>query len=376
MAGLYVHIPFCRQKCAYCDFYSMPAKGRSELMEDYVDALLAEWRLRRHETEAPHTLYLGGGTPTSLPLPLLLRLIGELPGETAEELTLELNPDDVTPELLRALADTPVNRVSMGVQSLADGELRAVGRTHSAAGALRAMELLASTGREVSVDLMMGLPGQTPESWERSLRRVLEFRAGHLSAYILSWEPGTRLYAARMAGRLSETPDHVIAGMYATLCRLSREAGYEHYEIANLALPGHRSRHNSAYWRFEPYLGLGPGAHSFDGHTRRYNPPALRPYIEHYAKGMASGEHSFPTVDPENSTERYNDYVMVRLRTSDGLDPQEASLLFGADSAAQIAAAAGRHLASGDMARTASGALRITEEAWLRSDPIIMDFFR
>lgn len=243
-------------------------------MEAFVDAAIGEWGERSAGLSEPvDTLYFGGGTPSSLPAELLRRLLEALPTENLREATIEANPEDVTDDWVRFISgETPFRRVSMGVQSFCDDELVTVGRRHSAARAAEAIDCLRRGGIDnLSCDLIYGLPGQTAGSWRRSLERLISFRPEHISAYLLSYEPGTRLDAMRRKGTVTEADDDMAEAMYEALCDMTRMAGYVHYEISNFALPGCEAVHNSAYWDNSPYIGLGPGAHSFDGFRRSFN---------------------------------------------------------------------------------------------------------
>lgn len=367
MAGLYVHFPFCRSKCAYCDFYSQP---RYERVEEYCRALAEEFAARRQSVgdEPFRTVYLGGGTPSSVPLELLAPLLETFGAREAEEVTIEVNPEDVSPEWIARLQElTPVNRVSIGLQSLDDDCLRQVGRRHTAAEAIRSLKLLIDAGLNVSADLIMGLPGQTLASWTDSLGRVLALRPQHLSAYILTYEPGTRLTARLQAGKLSEAPDFLIEAMHGVLCDSAARDGYEHYEVSNFALMGFKSRHNASYWDTSiPYLGLGPGAHSLgaDG-LRSFNPPALGKYLENPA-GVAVVEESTPES-------RWNDYILTALRTARGFSTSEASARFGVDVSRELQAA----LKAGTLQPAEQeGYYRIPERHLLTSDAIILPFIR
>lgn len=363
-AGLYIHVPFCESKCAYCDFYSTP---NHSLRDSYVPTLLNELQRRRDEIPQARfrTVYIGGGTPSSLPLRDLSRLLDALPLADASEITVEVNPEDVDSELATMLAGSAVNRVSMGVQSLADSELQLIGRRHSAARAIEAYHTLRDNGiRNINLDLIFGLPGQTLESFHRSLEGVLSLNPDHLSAYSLMLEPGTRLYARMIAGKFRETDDEISDSMYRLLCRETANCGFEHYEISNFAKPGRHSLHNSSYWNLTPYLGLGPGAHSFDGAIRRYNPPSLKKYIE-------SGGNITKT-DPETATNRVNDYIMIRLRTADGLSLPETERRFGPEVRRDVARSAEKFIDCG-MLVTDGESLSIPEEHFLVSDSIISE---
>ena len=250
MAGLYIHIPVCHSKCSYCDFYSglRPAASAG-----YIDALIAELSLRRSEISEPvTTVYFGGGTPSVLPVAELQRLAGAIAGNVdisrVEEFTIEMNPEDVTADLLSACRDMGINRISMGVQSFDDNMLRAINRRHDARRALAAIELLGNQDWNYSTDLMFGLPGQTLHDWQRDVDRLMDIKPPHMSAYLLSYEPGTRLYAMLQAGKVSEASEQLASDMQRYVTECARANGYLHYEISNYAQPGHQSRHNSSYW--------------------------------------------------------------------------------------------------------------------------------
>lgn len=361
--SLYIHIPFCAAKCAYCDFYSGPLRADHG---HYVDALRREWMMRRDEIGSPvKTIYVGGGTPSLLNPDVVARFADWLPtGPDVSEFTVEMNPDDVTPQLVEAWQRLGCNRISMGVQSLVDTELKAVGRRHTSAQVGEAYKVIRQCGvGNVSLDLIYGLPGQTPDTWLQSLDGVLDMAPEHLSAYMLSYEPGTRLTAALNAGHIEACPDDVLVAMYEALCQRTRQAGFEHYEISNFAKPGYRARHNSAYWDFSPYVGLGPGAHSFDGSVRRYNPSNLRQWLA----DIDSGRTAYLT-DDETDTDRLNDRIMVVLRTSHGLEL--ASLPTAARDA--VMSAARPFVENGTLVNTA-GRLFIPERAFLLSDAIIRE---
>lgn len=363
MAGLYIHIPFCHSKCAYCDFFSTP---RNEMSRAYVETLLNELKLRSGEiTEPFETIYLGGGTPSSLSPALLSELIDRLPTENTKEFTIEVNPEDVNQEFIRLLNASPINRVSMGVQSLNDSELAFIGRRHSATDAIKAFNMLRDAGiSNISLDLIYGLPGQTLDSWNDSLSQIIAMNPEHLSAYTLMLEPGTRLTAMASAGKFMPTDDATISRMYDSLQALTKAWGYEHYEISNFARPGFRSRHNSSYWDFTPYLGLGTSAHSFDGKVRRFNPANIKKYIE--SAGATA------VIDPETSEEQANDYIMVRLRTSEGLSLNSLAKRFGESVANHVRKESLPLIVRGRL-RDNNGTLNIPQELFLISDSIISD---
>lgn len=369
---LYIHVPFCGAKCYYCDFYSTP---RRERMEEYVDAVTAEWRARRKgvEDRAVDTIYLGGGTPSSLPQALLKRLLdGVWDGQPLRECTIEVNPEDVTPEYVDfLLRETPVRRVSMGVQSLVDDELRAVGRRHTAAEAIAAVETLRRGGVEnISCDLIYGLPGQTLEAWKSNLERMLALRPEHLSCYLLSYEPKTRLGVQLEQGKVREASEELATQMYRHLCERTRREGYHHYEISNFALTGREAVHNSAYWSGDDYIGLGPGAHSLVGGERGSNPSNLKAYLDAWLGG--GGSEGYYERETEGEEERYNDLIITALRTSRGFDP--ASLEeFSHAIRRHFLAESSRLERTGLLTRTPEGRIAIPESEWLASNTILLD---
>ena len=373
MAGVYVHIPFCASRCSYCDFFStleMKAVGTP-----YVEALIGEARLRRHELgdDAVRTLYLGGGTPSQLPLPLITRLVEGLNDviglSEVEEFTVEANPDDVTPAWCDSLVPLGVNRVSMGVQTFQDDILRAIGRRHTARQVVQAVENLNKAGIDnISIDLIYGLPGQTLDSWARTVDAALALKPRHVSAYWLTYEPGTRLWQQRERGEVTEVSDEDCATMYHLLVRRLQEAGFEHYEISNFGLPGYHSRHNSSYWDGTPYLGLGAAAHSYDGNVRRSNPSDLHAYIDRIGAGELACEEEQMTL-----WERYDERVMLALRTSAGVDVEQLRVEFGSELAEHFLSEVRRHLAAGNVRREGESRYVLTADGVLLSDSVMRD---
>lgn len=282
---IYVHVPFCRSRCRYCDFYSNVCSGGSPLMETYISGLLAEAESRSEEiaaTKDVNTLYIGGGTPSLMPLHFFEKLLNTLPWRNFDEFTIEVNPDDMLHrgrEFADALKSLGVSRISMGVQSLDDGLLKWMGRRHDAAGARDAFRLLREAGFDnISLDVIFGIGGQSIEMLSDTLDGILELSPEHISAYQLSIESGSALAKDVEAGRWTELSEDDCARQYALICNKLRDAGYVHYEISNWARPGFESRHNSAYWSRSPYVGLGPGAHSLrigKEQIRSWNSPSL-----------------------------------------------------------------------------------------------------
>ena len=373
MAGVYVHIPFCASRCSYCDFYSTLLL--SEVGEAYVDAVIAEASLRSGELcgESVKTLYLGGGTPSQLPISLLERLVMGLRDtfdlSGLKEFTVEANPDDVTSDWCAAVKASGVNRVSMGVQSFEDHILRAIGRRHTAIQAVEAVENLRHAGIDnISIDLIYGLPGQTTESWSATVAQALELRPQHVSAYGLTYEEGTRLWRQRERGKVVEVPEEQCLAMCGILVRMLQDAGYEHYEISNFALPGYRSRHNSSYWNDTPYLGLGAAAHSYDGKIRRYNPSDLQDFISKInAAGTAFEQEEL------SWQERYDERVMLGLRTSDGVDADRLRQDFGDKAWRHFTREAAKHITAGHLKQVGECRYVLTRDGIMLSDGIIRD---
>ena len=316
--GIYIHVPFCQSRCIYCDFYS--TTYGAEWKRSYVDTLKREMQLRREEIDAARvpSLYIGGGTPSQLPSTLLQEVFLAIQENFTlakdAEVTIEANPDDVTPEWLAALSQTPVNRISMGVQTFSDSLLCFLNRRHTSHQAIEAVQRCQDAGySNISLDLIYGLPGQTFEDWCRDVKLLLSLDVPHLSAYALSYEEGTVLSKMLQDGKVDEASDELSWQMYEYLMNETAAAGMEHYEISNFAKPGMHSRHNSSYWDGSPYLGLGPGAHSYDGVcVRRSNDTSLKDYV----CSTADVPHQKEVLTPE---EQYDELVMTRLRTASGL---------------------------------------------------------
>ena len=371
---IYVHVPFCRSFCTYCDFYSEIC-SRTEMQQvqnrfdAYEAALLDEIRRRPPQTcGGPRTLYFGGGTPSVLPLATVGRIVEALGPADYEEFTFEVNPDDIVErgvEYVRGLLSLGVNRISMGVQSFDDGILKWMNRRHDAAGARKAFAILREAGVEnVSIDLIFGMPQLEDSVWEATVDSALELGAEHVSAYQLSVEEGSALGRMVREGKYFEASDEICRRQYDILCRRLAEAGYRHYEISNWALPGREAVHNGAYWRRVPYVGYGPGAHSFivnEGkQVRRWNSCGLSGW-------SASSEVLSATESAEES-------IMLALRTAEGMPLERLESLCG--SLHPGSRAVEEMLSCGSLRTFASGnetRVRIPEERFFVSDDIISD---
>ena len=381
MAGIYIHIPFCKSRCIYCAFYSTTDPS---LRQRYVDAVCREMVIRGERREERgeriDTIYLGGGTPSQRTADQLRQLfiyinkVYKLPPPSGGvgggvEVTIECNPDDITPEYAEALSQLPVNRVSMGAQTFDDQRLHFLHRRHTANQVQQAVSRLREAGIcNISIDLMYGFPGETLSQWERDIDSALSLDVEHLSAYCLSIEEGTPLYKLhkRDGSFCVICDEETERQMYYLLIDRLTAAGYEHYEISNFAKPGFRSRHNSSYWTDVPYIGLGAAAHSYDGQQRRWNIDDINTYI----KGI---ENSEPAYDYEliDDITRYNDRVMLALRTCEGLDLQS---LTPADRD-YLLPLADRYIADGLLSNDGRR-LRLTRNGLFVSDMVISDLMR
>lgn len=322
MAGLYVHIPFCGSRCIYCGFYSTTASSERQR---YVDAVCREMTLRPLPADGGDgigTVYLGGGTPSQLSAGELRQLFSSMrevygKDRTFEpvEVTMECNPDDVTAALAETLSALPVNRVSMGVQSFDDVRLRFLRRRHTASQVAEAVGLLRGAGiGNISIDLMYGFPGETVEEWVRDIDAAVALGVEHISAYCLTYEEGTPLFGLLERGAVSELGEELCLEMYSTLIDRLTAAGFEHYEISNFARSGYRSLHNCGYWTDVPYVGIGAAAHGYDGRQRYWNVSDIYAYMEGIEEGRLVGDGEL--ID---DAMRYNDRVMLSLRTCEGL---------------------------------------------------------
>lgn len=371
MAGIYLHIPFCKTRCIYCDFYSTM---RDDLKRRYVRALCRELRLRRDYLQgAPvETVYFGGGTPSQLDeedFADIFRTLQETHGlENAVEITLEANPDDLTEACVDTLRRFPFNRISMGVQTFDDSLLHLLRRRHTARQAIEAVERCRRAGfRNLSIDLIYGLPGETEETWQHDLEEAIRLRPEHISAYHLTYEEGTPLHRLLQAHRVREADEDLSLRLFTRLTGTLRLAGYVHYEISNFCLPGHHARHNTAYWQGVPYLGCGPSAHSFDTRSREWNLASLEGYIA----GLENGQrpHKRETLSPDT---RYNEYVMTGLRTVWGISTDKILQDFGPGRLRYLREMATPHLKRGKLTEK-DGHIRLTRQGIFVSDDILSD---
>jgi len=317
MSGIYLHIPFCRKACTYCDFHFSTSMGQRERV---LDAMRCELDDRRNEVAGPvGTIYFGGGTPSLLEVERIAAFLGACRGHSAvepgAEITLEANPDDVTPDRLAAWKDIGITRLSLGTQSFREDRLRSMGRAHTAAEAIRSIGLIAKAGfASWSIDLIYGLPGMALAEWDEQLTFALDHGMPHLSAYCLTVEPRTVLAHQVAKGTVAMPADEDQSAQFGRLMERMAAAGLEHYEISNFGRPGHWSRHNTAYWEGVPYLGIGPSAHSFDGLSRRWNLAHNSRYAEAVESGTVYWEGEVLTP-----AKRTNEALLTGLRTAKGI---------------------------------------------------------
>lgn len=369
MAGLYVHIPFCKSRCVYCGFYSTTLHS---LRQRYVDAVVRELELRGDYCDRNwQTVYLGGGTPSALDGCQLEKLFAAIDCNGAKEITLECNPDDVDEGFAALVKVLPVNRISLGTQTFDDNRLKFLRRRHTSADVARAVGMLRRVGIEnISVDLMYGFPDETLEEWDSDIDAALQLGVEHLSAYCLMYEEGTPLWKMREEGMVTEADEELTRSMYYRLIDRLASEGYEHYEVSNFAREGRRSIHNSSYWTGVPYMGLGAAAHSYDGKSRQWNVNDLLLYINKVENGILPF-----TKEELDDQERYNDMVMLRLRTCEGIDLGMMEREFGSDAVEECLRLAGKYVSSG-LLKTDGCRLRLSREGWYVSDMVMSELMK
>jgi len=331
--GLYVHLPFCLNKCPYCDFYSIPLAGAD--VPRYLAALESEMALRAPQVGEAATVYLGGGTPTALPgagpAGVLREVQRRFRVSPEAEVTVEANPGTVTRSGLRRLLAAGANRLSLGVQSFCDENLRRLGRIHSAAQARRAVAAAREAGfANLSLDLIFAIPGQTLASWEEDLEQALALAPEHLSVYGLTFEPGTPLHRALCQGEVRQVDERLEVRMFRLARTRLGAAGYRHYEISNYALPGRESRHNLNYWRGGEYVGLGASAHSYLGGVRWENVRG----VGEYTHRLEAGTSPIRGMERLSAVARVGERLMLGLRLAEGLAEGDLAAGLGQDSAA------------------------------------------
>jgi oxygen-independent coproporphyrinogen-3 oxidase len=372
MAGIYIHIPFCKKLCFYCDFYHVVSVNDNSA---FIDALLKEASIRKDylESETVSTIYLGGGTPSVFSikdLGTILNHINKLFSiEKDCEISIELNPDDILPAYLKGLKNLNINRISLGIQSWRDSDLKILNRRHDSAQAIKALKDTLDAGFEnVTIDLIYGIPGLSLKEWESNLDFSFSFGIKHLSAYHLTFEPGTVFGKMLKRGAISEIDENDSVAQFNILIEKAESAGFIQYEISNFGKPGYFSIHNSNYWKQVSYLGLGPSAHSFNGYSRQWNIRDLKGYI----KSINAGK-SFYESEELNTKTRFNEYIMTSLRTMWGIDLDYVEKMFEKEGYDYIVNLAGKFKNYGLM-KQEKNSLVLTNQGKLISDNIISEF--
>lgn len=371
-AGLYIHIPFCKQACHYCDFhFSTSLKKKGKL----VEMLCRELVLRKNELNSPEiqTIYFGGGTPSLLEAEELQQIFETIYSnyEIAEnpEITLEANPDDLTEEKLKMLQASKINRLSIGVQSFFEEDLKLMNRAHNSEEALKSIKLARSYFDNISIDLIYGIPGMSIEQWQRNIEISLELGVPHISSYALTVEPNTALQKFIEKGKIKPVDDEAAKLHFEILVETLTSNGFEHYEFSNFGKPGYFSENNTAYWLGKPYLGIGPAAHSYDGNSRKWNISNNPLYIKAIENDKIPQE-----TETLSLSDKYNEYVMTRLRTKFGVALAEVSGKFGEAYKAHFLELA-KPLQKEDLLQEKNGVFHITSKGKFLSDGIAADLF-
>jgi oxygen-independent coproporphyrinogen-3 oxidase len=381
MAGIYIHIPFCKSKCAYCNFFSLASESK---INDYVEALKKEIVLRKNYLggETVKTIYFGGGTPSLLSVKNIEEIL-ELLNKNYEivsspEITLEINPDTIDREKMSSLKKIGVNRMSVGIQSFDDEDLRYLGRRHDSRHAMQVLEDLKQTDFEkITLDLIYGMPTLTEEKWNKNLDIFFSTGITHLSAYALTVEPKTILGQRIEKGELQSVSEEETIRHYNILVERTKENGFEHYEISNFAKEGFRSQHNSIYWRDEKYLGLGPSAHSYDGKSRQWTISNLTKYIQLVGDAETQRHRDaelFYEKEILSTEDKFNEYVMTSLRTSWGCDIEKIERDYGKSYAHHFLNNIKKYLENGEMLKE-NNTYFLSEEGKLFADGIAADLF-
>lgn len=390
MAGIYIHIPFCKSRCIYCDFYSTT---EGEKMKEYVHALTRELTLRadflKKDGVFPNinTVYIGGGTPSTLSTTCLRQIFECIykvyPVVEDAEITIEANPDDLDNQRIEDWRKLPINRISMGIQTFNDERLKLLHRRHNGQQAINAVRACQNAGfGNISIDLIYGLPGQTLADWESDLSQAIELQTQHISAYSLTYEEKTPIWKMRERHIVKEADETLSLKMFEMLSDKLATAGFEHYEISNFSRKGFRSRHNSSYWDGTPYLGCGPAAHSFDGQDRQWNIPDLNLYIKAMQDCTKEDFQDAPWIRKEHlsKSEQYNDCIITALRTSQGINLHQLRRRFGKKLADYCLQNAKPHINRGTLEiadikeeQTPEGLLKLTRKGIFLSDDIMCD---
>ena len=378
MAGLYLHVPFCSSKCSYCAFYSVT---NNQLKQDYIEAVCKELYLRKHFFQDIHlknnqfdpvvnTVYFGGGTPSCLDesdFEKIFNAIYDCFGSSFEEVTIECNPDDITLSYAKTLKKY-ANRISLGIQTFNNDQLKLINRRHNAEEAIKAVNIIKEVGiSNISIDLIFGFPKETLADWLFDINQAIKLDVQHVSAYSLMFEEGTKLYHLLQKEKIEQISEELSVEMYDVLIDKLSEAGLAQYEISNFAKPGFESRHNSSYWNETPYLGVGPSAHSYNLSTRSWNVSNVSQYVKSISKGILPLEE-----EQIDAITRYNDLITTALRTKEGIHLNTLQ----EDYAQYLLEQSSEFIKEGTMIKTNDNRLALTRKGYYISDAIMAELIQ
>ncbi|WP_306571002.1 radical SAM family heme chaperone HemW [Hoylesella nanceiensis] len=378
MAGLYLHVPFCSSKCSYCAFYSVT---NNQLKQDYIEAVCKELYLRKHFFQDIHlknnqfdpvvnTVYFGGGTPSCLDesnFEKIFNAIYDCFGSSFEEVTIECNPDDITLPYAKTLKKY-ANRISLGIQTFNNDQLKLINRRHNAEEAINAVNIIKEVGiSNISIDLIFGFPKETLADWLFDINQAIKLDVQHVSAYSLMFEEGTKLYHLLQKEEIEQISEDLSVEMYDVLIDKLSEAGLVQYEISNFAKPGFESRHNSSYWNETPYLGVGPSAHSYNLSTRSWNVSNVSQYVKSISKGILPLEE-----EQIDEITRYNDLITTALRTKEGIYLNALQ----EDYAQYLLEQSSEFIKEGTMIKTSDNRLALTRKGYYISDAIMAELIK
>ena len=378
MAGLYLHVPFCSSKCSYCAFYSVT---NNQLKQDYIEAVCKELYLRKHFFQDIHlknnqfdpivnTVYFGGGTPSCLDesdFEKIFNAIYDCFGSSFEEVTIECNPDDITLPYAKILKKY-ANRISLGIQTFNNDQLKLINRRHNAEEAIKAVNIIKEVGiSNISIDLIFGFPKETLTDWLFDINQAIKLDVQHVSAYSLMFEEGTKLYHLLQKEEIEQISEELSVEMYDVLIDKLSEAGLAQYEISNFAKPGFESRHNSSYWNETPYLGVGPSAHSYNLSTRSWNVSNVSQYVKSISKGILPLEE-----EQIDEVTRYNDLITTALRTKEGIHLNTLQ----EDYVQYLLEQSSDFIKEGTMIKTSDNRLALTRKGYYISDAIMAELIK
>ena len=378
MAGLYLHVPFCSSKCSYCAFYSVT---NNQLKQDYIEAVCKELYLRKHFFQDIHlknnqfdpvvnTVYFGGGTPSCLDesdFEKIFNAIYDCFGTSFEEVTIECNPDDITLSYAKTLKKY-ANRISLGIQTFNNDQLKLINRRHNAEEAIKAVNIIKEVGiSNISIDLIFGFPKETLADWLFDINQAIKLDVQHVSAYSLMFEEGTKLYHLLQKEEIEQISEELSVEMYDVLIDKLSEAGLAQYEISNFAKPGFESRHNSSYWNETPYLGVGPSAHSYNLSTRSWNVSNVSQYVKSISKGILPLEE-----EQIDEITRYNDLITTALRTKEGIHLNTLQ----EDYVQYLLEQSSEFIKEGTMIKTSDNRLALTRKGYYISDAIMAELIK